>query len=61
MTPAGVREFTHRGHAAIVEAGIADAIHLRNGLNVCAGAITHRAVAAGHGFEHVDPLAALTA
>ncbi|MCE2481439.1 MAG: alanine dehydrogenase [Alphaproteobacteria bacterium] len=37
-----------------------DDSHLRNGLNVCAGAITHRAVAAGHGFEHVDPRGALT-
>jgi len=33
--------------------------HLRDGLNVCAGKITHEAVAAAHGMEFVPPERAL--
>ena len=36
-----------------------DDAHLRNGLNVHAGAVTHAAVAEALGYEHVDALAAL--
>lgn len=32
---------------------LADDPHLRAGLNVCAGRVTHAAVAAAHGFDHV--------
>ncbi|SMF11398.1 alanine dehydrogenase [Pseudogulbenkiania subflava] len=35
--------------------------HLRNGLNVCRGKVTHRAVAAGLGYEYVDPFEAIKA
>ena len=34
--------------------------HLLNGLNVCAGGVTDRAVAETFDLEHVDPLVALT-
>jgi alanine dehydrogenase len=33
--------------------------HLRNGLNVHAGMITHPAVAEALGYEYVEPVAAL--
>jgi alanine dehydrogenase len=33
--------------------------HLRNGLNVCAGKVTHRAVADAHALEYTAPEAAL--
>jgi alanine dehydrogenase len=33
--------------------------HLRNGLNVCRGKVTHRAVADHHGLEFTSPEAAL--
>ncbi|HJU49312.1 MAG TPA: alanine dehydrogenase [Pseudogulbenkiania sp.] len=35
--------------------------HLRNGLNVCRGKVTHRAVATGLGYEYVDPFEAIKA
>jgi alanine dehydrogenase len=35
--------------------------HLRNGLNVCRGAVTHREIAAALGYSFVDPLLALGA
>jgi alanine dehydrogenase len=44
-----------RGVAAALEA---DA-HLRNGLNVCRGAVTNREVAAALGYGYTEPLAAL--
>ena len=34
--------------------------HLRNGLNVCAGRVTDRAVAGTFDLEYVDPLEALS-
>jgi len=43
------------------EQALVDDPHLRNGLNVCAGTITDRAVATTFGLEHVDPLEALAA
>ena len=33
--------------------------HLRDGLNVIAGKVTHQAVAAAHGLEFVPPETAL--
>ena len=33
--------------------------HLRNGLNVCSGMVTDRAVADTFGLDYVDPLEAL--
>lgn len=45
--------------------GVADALrsdaHLRNGLNVCRGAVTNREVAEALGYAYVDPLRALAA
>lgn len=35
--------------------------HLRNGLNVCRGKVTHRAVAGGLGYGYVDPFEAIKA
>ncbi len=35
--------------------------HLRNGLNVHAGKVTHRAVAEALGYEYVAPMDALRA
>ncbi|MBI3143836.1 MAG: alanine dehydrogenase [Pseudogulbenkiania sp.] len=35
--------------------------HLRNGLNVCRGKVTHRAVAIGLGYDYVDPFEAIKA
>ena len=47
----------------LADRGIAQALahdeHLRNGLNVCRGAVTNRAVADALGHEYVDPLRAL--
>ena len=36
-----------------------DDVHLRNGLNICDGAVTYRAVAMAHGMEYVAPETAL--
>ena len=33
----------------------------RDGLNVCAGQVTNKAVADDLGYDHIDPLAALSA
>ncbi len=43
------------------EQALADDPHLRNGLNVCAGKITDRAVADTFDLEYVDPMEALAA
>ena len=43
------------------EQAMTDDPHLRNGLNVCAGRVTNRAVADTFDLEHVDPLEALAA
>ena len=40
---------------------LADDPHLRNGLNVCGGMVTDKAVAADLGYEYVDPMEALAA
>ncbi len=48
-------QLADRGAAA----AMTDDVHLRNGLNVHAGAVTHAAVAEALGYEHVDALAAL--
>ena len=40
-------------------AALRDDAHLRNGLNVHAGMVTHAAVASALGYEHVEALAAL--
>jgi len=42
-----------------VVAALREDAHLRNGLNVCAGAITQPAVAAALGYSYLDPLKAL--
>jgi alanine dehydrogenase len=39
------------------KAALARNVHLRNGLNVCAGKITHREVAAALGYAFTDPAA----
>jgi alanine dehydrogenase len=39
------------------KAALARDPHLRNGLNVCAGKVTHRAVAEALGHDFVDPAA----
>ena len=48
---------------ALADRGYRDAMaadsHLLDGLNVCAGKVTHQAVAADHGIEFVPPLEAL--
>jgi alanine dehydrogenase len=44
----------------VVEALAANA-HLRNGLNVCQGAVTHRGVAEALGYAFIDPLSAIEA
>jgi alanine dehydrogenase len=44
-----------------VKQALLDDPHLRNGLNVCAGMVTDRAVARELGYEYVDPLEALEA
>jgi len=44
-----------------VEQALTDDPHLRNGLNVCAGRVTDRAVADTFDLEYVDPLEALAA
>jgi alanine dehydrogenase len=41
------------------KAAMAADTHLRNGLNVCAGKVTHRAVADAHKLEYTAPEAAL--
>lgn len=38
---------------------LADDAHLRNGLNVCGGLVTDKAVAHDLGYEYVDPMEAL--
>jgi alanine dehydrogenase len=47
----------------LADRGVAEALrrnaHLRNGLNVCRGAITCREVAAARGFPYTEPLQAL--
>ncbi len=35
--------------------------HLRNGLNIHAGKVTYQAVATAHGYDYVEPVAALNA
>ncbi len=40
-------------------AALRDDPHLRNGLNVHAGMVTHRAVAEALGYDYVEPMAAL--
>lgn len=42
-----------------VKKAMQDDPHLRNGLNVCAGMVTDRAVAHDLGYDYVDPLDAL--
>ena len=44
-----------------VRQALTDDPHLRNGLNICNGMVTDRAVAHDLGYEYVDPLDALTA
>ena len=44
-----------------VRQALADDPHLRNGLNVCGGLVTDKAVARDLGYEYVDPLEALAA
>jgi alanine dehydrogenase len=48
---------------ALADKGLAalkDDVHLRNGLNVHKGQLTHAGVAASLGYEYVEPLAALS-
>ncbi len=42
-----------------IAAALREDMHLRNGLNVCAGAITQPEVAAALGYSWLDPLKAL--
>jgi alanine dehydrogenase len=42
-----------------VRQALADDSHLRDGLNVCRGHVTHKAVAQAHGLEYVSPERAL--
>jgi alanine dehydrogenase len=42
-----------------VRKAMADDCHLLDGLNVCRGHVTHRAVAEAHGLEFVPPEQAL--
>ncbi len=42
-----------------VQRALADDHHLRNGLNVCGGMVTDKAVAHDLGYEYVDPIEAL--
>jgi alanine dehydrogenase len=48
---------------ALADRGFRDAMaadsHLLDGLNVCAGKVTHHAVAGAHGIDYVPPLEAL--
>jgi alanine dehydrogenase len=44
-----------------VRQALADDPHLRNGLNVCGGMVTDKAVAHDLGYEYVDPMDALAA
>ncbi len=44
-----------------VHQALADDPHLRNGLNVCGGHVTDKAVAQDLGYEYVDPMEALAA
>jgi alanine dehydrogenase len=44
-----------------VQQALADDPHLRNGLNVCGGMVTDKAVAHDLGYEYVDPMEALAA
>jgi alanine dehydrogenase len=50
-----VKELADRGVARAIEADE----HLRNGLNVCRGAVTHREVAQALGLPYTDPLIAM--
>jgi len=52
-----VMELAERG----VLVALAANAHLRNGLNVCRGAVTRREVAEALGYRYVDPLAAVEA
>ncbi len=52
-----VRELTDRGVAEALKRNE----HLRNGLNVCRGAVTRREVAAARGYPYTEPLRALGA
>ena len=40
---------------------VTDNEHLRHGLNVCRGKVTHAAVAQALGYDYVEPLAAARA
>jgi alanine dehydrogenase len=42
-----------------VAVALQEDVHLRNGLNVHAGMVTHEAVAEALGYEYVEALAAL--
>jgi alanine dehydrogenase len=44
-----------------VRQALADDPHLRNGLNVCGGMVTDKAVARDLGYDYVDPMEALAA
>jgi alanine dehydrogenase len=50
-----VRELADRG----VVRALVENEHLRNGLNVCRGAVTQREVAQARGYPYVEPLRAL--
>jgi len=52
-----VKELADRG---VVQA-LKSNEHLRNGLNVCRGAVTRREVAAARGYAYTEPLIALGA
>jgi alanine dehydrogenase len=42
-----------------VRQALTDDPHLRNGLNVCGGLVTDKAVASDLGYEYVEPMVAL--
>jgi len=44
-----------------VTQALADDPHLRNGLNVCGGMVTDKAVAHDLGYDYIDPTVALAA
>ena len=50
-----VKELAERG---VVRALVVN-VHLRNGLNVCRGAVTQREVARARGYPYAEPLQAL--
>ncbi len=49
----------------LADHGVAEALrrneHLRNGLNVCRGAVTRREIAEARGYPYMEPLRALSA